>query len=155
MLTPEEYLHVCDIALDGMTAIVTELGDDLACTHPPLDGANTPFAILTHCLGVMHAWAGHRVAGRPLQRDRDAEFRAQGPVADLLAATEQARAQLHADVHACDPRAPLTATTGHRLEAHITTAGAALLHVLEELTQHHGQMQVTRDLLVQAPGRHR
>jgi hypothetical protein len=29
------------------------------------------------------------------------------------------------------------------------TQGAALLHAYEELAQHHGQMEITRDMLMQ------
>jgi len=34
-----------------MLDIVTRLGDDLANRHLDLPGANSPYAILTHCLG--------------------------------------------------------------------------------------------------------
>lgn len=144
---PDELLLFCDRALDGMVTIVADLGDDLANTRPELPGANSPFAILTHCVGVIDAWAGHRVAGRPLERDRDAEFRATGRVADLLATVAAARTRLHDDVHGATFEGPLRHETGHRLEHRIATQGAALLHVLEELAQHHGQMELTRDLL--------
>jgi len=46
----------------------------------------------------MDYWAGHVVAGRNVQRDRDAEFRAAGTVADLLDRVHQARRQLEADI---------------------------------------------------------
>ncbi|NCT92585.1 DUF664 domain-containing protein [Cellulomonas sp. APG4] len=144
---PDELLLFCDRALDGMVAIVEHLGDDLANARPELPGANSPFAILTHCVGVIDAWAGHRVAGRPLERDRDAEFRATGRVEDLLAKVAAARTRLHDDAHGATFEEPLRHETGHALEHHIATQGAALLHVLEELAQHHGQMELTRDLL--------
>ncbi|NMR18655.1 DUF664 domain-containing protein [Cellulomonas fimi] len=147
MSSPSELLVVCDRALDGMASIVEGLGDELANTAPDLPGANTPFAILTHCLGVIDAWAGHRVGGRPLDRDRDAEFRARGPVAPLLARVEAARRRLHDDALAADDGAPLRADTPHPVHDEISTQGAALLHVLEELAQHHGQMEITRDLI--------
>lgn len=148
MTASDELLMFCDRALDGMVAIVEGLGDDLASTRPDLPGANSPFAILTHCLGVIDAWVGHRVAGRPLHRDRDAEFRATGAVADLVARVATTRAQLHDDVRAADLSAPLARETGHALEHGIRTKNAAVLHLLEELAQHHGQMEITRDVLV-------
>src|SRR5215472_7239307 len=76
-----------DRAVDQMAVIVTELGDDLANRKPVLAGSNSPYAILRHCLGVMEFWGGQVVAGRVITRDRDAEFRARGPVTDLTAAT--------------------------------------------------------------------
>lgn len=149
IVTGEEYLYFTDRALDGMAAIVAELGDELANRRPDLPGANTPYAILNHCLGVAEYWAGHLVAGRVVARDRDAEFTASGPVSDLLQRVEVAKQQLRADVGAADPGAPMHDTPA---PAYLATRpdlsqGAALLHVYEELAQHHGQLELTRDLL--------
>src|SRR3954447_9623020 len=91
-------LWYVDEALDQMTAIVVRLGDDLASTRPDLPGANSPYAILTHCCGVMEAWGGEAVAGRRIQRDRAAEFVATGAVADLEARVAAARMRLRADL---------------------------------------------------------
>lgn len=93
MISAEEYLYYTDRALDGMVRIVTDLGDERACKRP-MPGANSPFALLTHCLGVVGFWAGTLVAGRPSERDRDAEFTAEGRVEDLVARVAQVRAQL-------------------------------------------------------------
>jgi Protein of unknown function (DUF664) len=151
-LSLDDYLWFVDEALAGMAAIVTELGDDLANRRPDLPGANSPYAILTHCLGVMEWWGGHAVAGRVVERDRDAEFRATGPVAALVARVDDARDRLRADVAALDSAAPLRGTDGlwpgdADLPIARTQAGA-LIHVYEELAQHRGQMEGTRDVLV-------
>ncbi len=144
----EELLHFCDVALDGMTAIVVDLGDDLASRRPPLPGANSPYAILTHCLGVMEWWGGAVVAGRPVERDRDAEFVARGPVSDLVDRVADARAQLRTDADAVPPDEAPRGDPGPRYFGGLElSAGGVLLHVLEELCQHHGQMELTRDLL--------
>ncbi|WP_407697099.1 DinB family protein [Streptoalloteichus hindustanus] len=92
-----------------MTRIVTELGDELANRRPALDGANSAYALLTHCLGVMEHWVGHLVAGRVVHRDRAAEFTASGPVADLVARVAAAKRRLRADLVNLDPGAPLHA----------------------------------------------
>src|SRR5262249_61249582 len=95
-----------DRAVDQMTAIVTELGDDPANRKPGLPGANSPYAILRHCLGVMEFWGGQVVAGREITRDRDAEFRAHGPVAGLVAATADAERPFHPDAAPAEVAAP-------------------------------------------------
>ena len=134
-----------------MVAIVGELGDELANARPDIPGANSPYVVLTHCLGVMEYWAGHVVAGRTIERDRDAEFRASGPVADLIERTRRQRAQLADDIAGLDPSAPPRGTEG--LDPQDTelplgrTQGGALIHLYEELAQHHGQMEITRDIL--------
>jgi hypothetical protein len=143
------WLWYVDKALDDMGAIVTELGDDLANRRPDLPGANSPYAILTHCCGVMEGWGGEVIANRPIRRDRPAEFRATGSVADLLAKVAESKAQLRHDVVAAQwispPDGPVDAD-----DAAVPlgqTQGGVLLHIFEELAQHLGQMEVTRDLL--------
>jgi hypothetical protein len=139
-----------DRAVDQMAAIVTGLGDDLANRKPVLPGSNSPYAILRHCLGVMEFWGGQVVAGRDITRDRDAEFRAHGPVAGLAAAAADAKRRLRADAATAEFAAPPRGGTDHdmsRRELELTSQGHALLHVLEEVTQHLGQMELTRDVL--------
>ncbi|MFI5914864.1 aminotransferase class I/II-fold pyridoxal phosphate-dependent enzyme [Dactylosporangium sp. NPDC051541] len=149
MITAEEYLDATGRALSGMAGIVDGLGDELANTRPPVQGASSPYALLTHCLGVVSYWAGALVAGRAVERDRDAEFTSSGPVGPLLERVAAAREQLAADVRAADCKAPLRGTADPRFlgPGGIATQGAALLHVYEELAQHHGQMEILRDLL--------
>ncbi|MGI5185946.1 aminotransferase class I/II-fold pyridoxal phosphate-dependent enzyme [Dactylosporangium sp. CA-152071] len=148
MISAEEYLYYTDRALDGMVRIVTELGDERAGRRP-LPGANSPFALLTHCLGVVEFWAGTLVAGRPSQRDRDAEFTAEGRVEDLLQRVEAVRGQFAEDVRAAAPGEPIRGTppAGFQGPDRVGTQSAALQHVFEELAQHHGQMEILRDCI--------
>lgn len=139
-----------DRAVDQMSEIVTALGDDLANRKPVLPGANSPYVILRHCLGVMEFWGGEVVAGREVIRDRAAEFRSHGPVADLAAAARKALEQFRADAATADFAAPPRGGAGHQRrpsELELASQGHALLHVLEEVTQHLGQMELTRDVL--------
>ncbi len=145
-----DYLWFVDLALDEMRAIVEDLGDELVNRRPPFRDTNSAYVILTHCLGVMEYWGGATVAQRPIQRDRAAEFTASGDVAGLLRRSEQARRRLREDLvglHAedrpvnvqRDPENPVPYTE---------TKGSVLLHIVEELFQHLGQMELTRDALV-------
>ena len=150
MIDVEGWLWFVDVALDGMVEVVTELGDDLANQRPDVEGTNSPYALLTHCLGVMGFWGGHVVAGRPVERDRAAEFRASGTVADLVERTRAARRQLALDVAGAEPGAPPRGPLGPE-DAALPwgrTQGGALLHIYEELAQHHGQAQAYRDVLL-------
>jgi len=146
----DDVLWFVDQALDEMVSIVRELGDDLASTRPDLPGANSPYAILTHCLGVMEFWGGYMLADRPFERDRDAEFRAEGRVDDLVERAAASRRRLVADIAAGDPSAPPRHDPVFPEDAGTpiaTTQAGVLLHVLRELTQHLGQMEVSRDVL--------
>lgn len=149
MITVDDLMYYADVALDGMVGIVEGLGDELANRRPPLPDANPPYVILTHCLGVMEYWAGHVIAGRDNTRDRAAEFVATGTVADLVDRVAAARATLRRDLATLDPYAPPRGTVKDE-DADTPmgrTQGGVLLHVYEELAQHHGQMELTRDIL--------
>jgi Protein of unknown function (DUF664) len=148
-ISPDDYAFFVHRALDGMVAIVGELGDRLACVRPALPGANSAYVILHHCLAVLDYWGGHVVAGRDVHRDRDAEFSASGPVAGLITAAAAARRQFGEDLAGAEPaspprRPPLASTWA----APVKTQGHALLHILAELAQHHGQAELTRDMLL-------
>jgi hypothetical protein len=149
-ISADAVVSYVDRAVDQMTAIVTGLGDDLANRKPALPGANSPYAILRHCLGVMEFWGGEVVAGREVIRDRPAEFRSHGPVADLAAATRKAQDQFRADAATADLAAPPRGGHGHRKhpgELEFVSQCHTLLHVVEEVYQHLGQMELTRDVL--------
>jgi hypothetical protein len=155
MISTEDFLWFVDEALDGMVAIVESLGDEGANRRPELPGANSAYAILFHCLGVMEFWGGQVVAGRTIERDRAAEFRATGPVADLVSRARRARVQLQDDMAGLDPsagpRRPLPPDDEDAALPIGRTQGGALIHIYEELAQHRGQMELTRDV-VQLPG---
>src|SRR5690606_26492238 len=84
-LDPDDLLWFVDRALEGMLETCRTLGEELVNARLEVEGSNSPYAIVVHCVGVMDFWAGHKVAGRPNHRDRDAEFRAAGTIADLEA----------------------------------------------------------------------
>lgn len=150
MIASETYLRYCDDALVAMRDIVVDLGDDLANRRPDLPGANSPFAILTHCLGVCGGWASTVNLGEVVARDREAEFTATGRVADLAADTDRLREAFAGWVARSDPTAPPANPPGHDDDP--STQGEVLLHVYEELAQHRGQLEITRDVLRSTAG---
>lgn len=155
MISVQDYLYFVDQALDGMVAIVEELGDELANRRPDVDRTNTPYVILTHCLGVVEYWAGHVVAGREIERDRAAEFVASGPVAELVDRARRSRLQLARDLEHLEPLSPprIAPTSADAPLPFHRTQGSVLLHLYEELAQHRGQMEGCRDVL-RAPWTH-
>lgn len=155
MISVEDFLYFVDEALNGMVAIVEELGDELANLRPEVDRTNTPYVILTHCLGVIEYWGGQVVAGREIDRDRDAEFVASGPVAELVERVRRSRRQLAEDLAHLEPSSPprFTLRSANPSLPFHRTQGGALLHLYEELAQHRGQMEGCRDVL-RAPWAH-
>ena len=150
MITVDEYLAHCDDALDAYAEIVTELGDELVNARlDAVPGSNSAFALVTHVAGVMSHWGRAVNLGIPVPRDRPAEFTAAGAAPDALAVIERARAGLHEDARAAsgheapaDPDRDKDATISYATQGHV------LLHVYEELAQHLGQLEVTRDVLL-------
>ncbi len=153
----EEYLGYCDRALVRLGEIATELGDDLVGARlDDVPGSNSAFGLLSHCIGVMGRWARQVNRGIPVPRDRDAEFRATGTVAEILLALSAARDRLHEDAFAASPREPpADPPTSEDVPDPPPTQGDILLHVYEELAQHLGQLEVTRDVLLVRAARRR
>jgi hypothetical protein len=150
MISISDYLFYVDDALEGMVSIVSELGDVRANRKLALDGSNSPYVILNHCLGVMEFWGGYAVAGREIERDRAAELTATGTVEELVTRVRSAQDQLRKDVAISDPAAPLRGALESKDQdvPSATSQGGALIHIYEELAQHRGQMQITRDVIV-------
>jgi hypothetical protein len=103
-----------------------QLGDALVKKRLAVEGSNSPYATVVHCVGVMHFWAGHTVAGRPNHRDRDAEFRATGTVDDLASQVRSARR-----------RTPIRSDG----------PSGALVHVLGAAPAPRGQLELTADVM--------
>ena len=148
--------------IGSMVAILTTLGDDLANIRPDLPGANSCYAIANHCIGVVDYWAGSFIAGQRIPRNRSAEFTATGTVADMVdrLAALQLRLPAWVDIAATEGIRDRDLADGvqggtTRVEVLATaTPEWALLHILQDLAQHVGHMEITRDLL-HARGTHR
>ena len=153
-ISQEDFLMFIDRALDGMLRIVEELGEERANMRPDLPGANSPYAILTHCIGVCHYWIGTLLGKRDFFRDRDGEFRASGTIIELRERVVELKARLLVDIKQVQGEKPLASAPHSTYNPLRGTAfedwteGAALIHAYEELAQHHGQMELTRDLLM-------
>ncbi|WP_299441416.1 DUF664 domain-containing protein [uncultured Phycicoccus sp.] len=150
MISTEEYLRYCDAALDQYAAVCRELGDDLVNARlDDVAGSNSAFALVAHVVGVMARWGRTVNRGILVPRDRDAEFTATGTLDDALDLLARGRAALHEDVHAASPHDPPADPPDGE---DVGTQGAVLLHVYEELAQHLGQLEVTRDVLLSRRG---
>ncbi len=97
-ITPQAFLPFIDEALDGMVGIAEVLGDEGVNLRPDLPDTNSPYAILTHCVGMATYWLGSVLCGRPSRRDRDSEFRARGTVAEIRRAVKVLQAQVREDI---------------------------------------------------------
>lgn len=150
----DDVLYYVDHVLDEMVEILNTLGNELANEKPALPGANSPFQIVTHCLGVMDFWAGERVGGREVHRNRPAEFSAAGRVDDLVAMVGAQRERFLTDLKSLDGTAAPAGPSNPK-EADLPlgrSQAGVVLHILEELFQHLGHLEITRDILVSVAG---
>ncbi|MFI9009963.1 DinB family protein [Actinosynnema sp. NPDC053489] len=145
----DEYLYFVDRAFAGMLSAVDRLGPERGNTAPPLPGANSPYAIVHHCVEVVDYWIGHLLAGRPTARDRDAEFHAIGDPRELRDRVAAQLRRVREDLAGVDLAAPPATAPPpeYRGPGRPLSGAGVLLHVLEELAQHHGQVEISRDLL--------
>ena len=144
------FLPFINNALEGMLNIAEELGDDRVNQRPNnMDNTSTPFILLTHCIGLTRYWIGTAALGRPLTRDRDAEFRAQGKVAELRQAVQDLQSQLQNDIHQVQVGQPAphpeSVRHPHMRDWH---QEQFVLQCFKELSQHHGHMELTRDVML-------
>src|SRR5699024_8357708 len=119
LATGRWYVETALVRLLAKADELVEAAGEEALSRPPeVEGANSVFALITHCCGVMEHWGGEVIAGREVNRDRAAEFTATGTIASL---EERVAAQLRrwrADMADCDageePRGPVGAHGGGR-----------------------------------------
>lgn len=142
-----------DTALAKLLARADELvdagGEELLCGRPNVEGANSVYALVVHCCGVMERWGGETIAGRQIRRDRAAEFNAMGTIDQLEALVAAQRRRWVDDLADYDagaaPRGPDGWEEG---DPEPTTQGFVVLHVIEELYQHLGHVDLTVDLVL-------
>ena len=148
-----DIIMFIDRALEGMLNIAEELGDERVNAVPDLTGANSAYGILNHCVGMATYWIGHLLGGGSPARDRPAEFVAQGTVSELRDKVKALQKQIRLDVEHMQSDQPLTSPPRSEfnpipLDPQDVMQGTALLHSYEELAQHRGQMELTRDIVM-------
>lgn len=139
----------CLQKLDALTAIIGALNDDAVNWRPDHPGANSLVAILAHCCGTTRRWSSSVNLGVAVLRDRDAEFAARMPVTDALHLAATTRTAFIDDVRVTRLDTAPVAVPQDRVDFWTGTCGGVLLHVLEELSQHLGQAEITRDRCLQ------
>jgi hypothetical protein len=113
---------------------------------------HSAYQIVIHCCGMLEWWTRAAILGLEVKRDRDAEFVATGTVAQLTARADDVRTRFLADLADIDPSAALKGdpAPNYRETPIGESAGGVLMHVFEELAQHHGHLDLTRDLVLAA-----
>jgi uncharacterized damage-inducible protein DinB len=135
-------------AFGQMLDVADRLGDGRVNDRPLGADTNAVAALVIHCCAVTEFWIGHVALGRPTTRDRESEFSSTATVAELHTLVEATLAQVSEDLTAIDEGRTQPDRTGRQfLEGGDQSDGAIVLHVLEELYQHLGHVELAADAL--------
>jgi len=131
-----------------MLVVAERLGDEKVNQKPLGPHTNSVAVLITHCCGLTEFWLGYVALGRPTDRDRDAEFTATATVAELRAMVGTTLAQTTDDLVRIDNgEARIDPAWCKGLAGDDATDGGVVLHVIEELYQHLGHMELAADAL--------
>jgi hypothetical protein len=135
-------------AFSGMARVLDRLDDDSVNRRPDGWGTNAPAGLIVHCCELAPSWFEMPGLGRDSDRDRDAEFATRATVAELRSRIDTATERTCALV---EELVAGPTTTEHPFREFMPGSdrsdGALVLHVLEELFQHLGHLEVTADAL--------
>jgi hypothetical protein len=157
-------------AFRQMLDVADRLGDERVNERPLGPETNAVAALVVHCCGVTEFWVGHVALGRPSDRDRESEFSRTATVDELHATVDATLDRVSEDLDAIDAGKTQADRTGRQflegrgdggfadrrrksrslrrlLEGGDESDGAIVLHVLEELYQHLGHMELAADAL--------
>ncbi|GAB20738.1 hypothetical protein GOEFS_128_00060 [Gordonia effusa NBRC 100432] len=143
------YDLIIDETFDCIAGVLDRCDDVTVNATPHVPGVNSVFALVAHIDGMIGYWFGSFVAGETIPRDRDAEFRARGTVDQARELLARARSRVPTGVAIARTegvRNPSAAGTT-RPDAAESTPEFVLLHVLRELTQHTGHLQICADVV--------
>ena len=147
-LTTKTACLYLEQAIDGMLRVLDRMDDRSVNERPHGPSTNSVAALVSHCCGLTPFWLEHVGTDRPSSRDRDAEFAAEATVDELRAQLAALRARCP-EMVGCLDGSP--SATYHPLRAELPGGDrsdpAIVLHVLEELFQHLGHMELTADAL--------
>lgn len=135
---------------DELVQLTSEMDDDAANTAPVPQGSNSVVQLVVHSCGMLRRWSSSVNVGVVVPRDRAAEFEAEMPVADVLELAEGTRAAFVADAERTHLAAAPVQVPPGREDFWTDSCEGVLLHVFEELCQHLGHAEVTRDAVAQA-----
>jgi len=151
-LRPETISVYVGQALAGMHRALDRFDDDTVNQRPHGDTTNSAAVLVTHACASAGYWFEHVGLGRPVARDRPSEFVATASVAELHALLDSTAERFHRS--AIDLAAGPTAVD-HEMRRGLwggdRSDAALVLHVLEELFQHLGHLELTADALGTPP----
>ena len=147
----QRYVVILERTARDALAELAGLSDAVLNQPVPIPEANTLYALAIHLAGAGEFWGVTLPDSRPVERDRAAEFRASGTLADLTARYERWLADLHAVLdplpdEALDRVVEVPAPPGWLPASDQLTVRYCLLHAVAHSAVHLGHIQLTAQL---------
>ncbi len=146
-MTPMTAMVYVDRAFDQMLAVVDRLGEALVNERPHGPDTNAVAGLVVHCCGVAEFWLGHVALARPSERARDDEFSTTATVDELQHLIATTIAQIRQDLARLEAGEGTDDGGRQFLPASDVSDSSVVIHVIEELYQHLGHMDLTADAL--------
>jgi hypothetical protein len=136
-------------AFTQMLEVADRLGEPKVNERPLGPRTNAVAALIIHSCGVTEFWLGHVGLGRPSHRNRESEFTRTATLAELHAMVDATVATAREDLdRICRGDTQADRTGFVFLIGGDESDGALVIHVLEELYQHLGHMEIAADALI-------
>ncbi len=148
-LAPETCEVYVRHAFSQMLDVADRLGEDRINLRPLGPGTNAVAALIVHCCGVAEFWLGHVALGGPSSRSREDEFARTATLAELHELVDHALARSLRSIGRLDAGEGVDEGGRQFLPQGDTSDAAVVLHVLEELYQHLGHMELAADALTE------
>ncbi|HJE91074.1 MAG TPA: DinB family protein [Dietzia timorensis] len=143
-------LSIANEVLDGYVAALGTLDDETANLSPAPGTVNTAFALVKHVHGMSRFWGGSVISGLAFPRDREAEFQAEGTIDDALNLVDEIRSELPAWADNAARHGVLDPSARGTSRTDVADVGPEwiLAHMVRELSQHLGHLEVCRDMVL-------
>ena len=160
-MSEETEVQVFDECLQGRIGRIGDVLDGLTDEQvnwvPPLTDANSLCVIATHALECARSYVFDIACGLDVGRDRPAEFAAKKGADELRTLARElgpeiGRALAEMDPSRLDFRSVPKQEVWGMGETREISGRWALAHMVEHLSVHVGQMQITRDLVLREAG---
>ena len=146
-LSPTTASVYIDRAFDQMLAVADRVGEPRINERPLGPTTNAIAALIVHCCGVAEFWLGHVALAGPSERDREGEFSQTATLAELDALVATAKARVRSHLDALERGEGRDEGGRQFLDVGDTSDAAVVLHVVEELYQHLGHIELAADAL--------
>lgn len=146
-LTPATTMVYVRRAFTQMGEAIDRLGEPLINERPHGPDTNAVAALVVHCCGVAEFWLGHVALGRPSIRAREEEFSTTATVEELHRLIATTIEQIGSDLVRLDAGAGTDEGGRVFLPESDLSDASVVLHVIEELYQHLGHMELAVDAL--------